>query len=123
MAFKGVDHVVIRVNDLEQAIDGYRKILDQEPERKTSDELKAAQAFFYFDNGTFLELIQPTDPSSPIAGPLEKKGEGVHTVAFAVDDMKETAAALDGRDVPTIGGAFVHPKAANGLLVQLSPTR
>ena len=123
MAFRGLDHVVIRVNDLEQAIEGYKKILDLEPERKTSEELKAAQAFFYFDNGTFLELIQPTDPSSPVAGALEKRGEGVHTVAFAVDDMRTTAAELEGRKVRTIGGAFVHPKAANGLLLQLSPKR
>ena len=123
MAFRGLDHVVIRVNDLEQAIEGYKKILDLEPVRKTSEELKAAQAFFYFDNGTFLELIQPTDPSSPVAGALDKRGEGVHTVAFAVDDMRATAAELESREVRTIGGAFVHPKAANGLLLQLSPKR
>ena len=74
MAFRGLDHVVVRFNDLEQAIESYKKIFDQEPERKTSEELKAAQAFFYFENGTFLELISPTDPSSPRAGPLEKRG-------------------------------------------------
>ncbi len=123
MAFLGLDHVVVRVNDLEQAIESYKRIFDQEPERKASDELKAAQAFFYFDNGTFLELIQPTDPGSPLAGPLEKRGEGVHTVAFAVDDMRATATELEGREVRTIGGAFVHPKAANGVMVQLSPKR
>ncbi len=123
MAFRGLDHVVVRVNDLEQAIEGYKKIFDQEPERKTSEELKAAQAFFYFENGTFLELISPTDPSSPLAGPLEKRGEGVHTVAFAVDDMRATAGELEAREVRTIGSAFVHPKSASGVLLQLSPKR
>ena len=83
MAFKGVDHVVIRVKDLDQAVDAYRKILRIEPVRKSSDELKANQAFFHFDNGTFVELITPTDPASPVAGPLEKRGEGIHTIAFA----------------------------------------
>lgn len=120
MAFKGVDHVVVRVSDLEAAIEGYSKMLNMTPERKHSDELKADQAFYHFDNGTFLELISPTDESSPIAGPLEKRGEGIHTVAFAVDDAKETVADLDGKGIRTIGGAFVHPAAANGVLVQLS---
>ena len=120
MAFKGVDHVVVRVSDLEAAIDGYSKMLNMTPERKHSDDLKADQAFYHFENGTFLELISPTDDSSPIAGPLEKRGEGIHTVAFAVDDAKEVVADLDGKGIRTIGGAFVHPAAANGVLVQLS---
>lgn len=120
MAFKGVDHVVVRVKDLEAAIEGYSKMLNITPERKHSDDLKADQAFYHFENGTFLELISPTDDASPIAGPLEKRGEGIHTVAFAVDDAKETVADLDGKGIRTIGGAFVHPGAANGVLVQLS---
>jgi methylmalonyl-CoA/ethylmalonyl-CoA epimerase len=120
MAFKGVDHVVVRVRDLESAIAGYRKILDIEPERKHSEALKADQAFFHFDNGTFLELICPTEDSSPISGSLAKLGDGIHTVAFAVDDAKATVKDLDGKGVRTIGGAFVHPSAANGVLVQLS---
>ncbi len=120
MAFKGVDHVVVRVNDLQAAVDGYSKMLNMTPELKHSDDLKADQAFYHFDNGTFLELISPTDDSSPIAGPLGKRGEGIHTVAFAVDNAKETVADLDGKGIRTIGGAFVHPAAANGVLVQLS---
>ncbi len=120
MAFKGVDHVVVRVADMESAIDGYSKLLDMTPDRKHSDDLKADQAFFHFDNGTFLELISPTDDSSPISGSLKKLGDGIHTVAFAVDDARETVADLDGKGIRTIGGAFVHPAAANGVLVQLS---
>jgi len=120
MAFKGVDHVVVRVADMESAIDGYSKLLGLTPDRKHSDDLKADQAFFHFDNGTFLELISPTDDSSPIAGSLKKLGDGIHTVAFAVDDARETVADLDSKGIRTIGGAFVHPSAANGVLVQLS---
>jgi len=120
MAFKGLDHVVVRVKDLNSAIDGYKKILGIEPKRASSAALKAEQAFFYFGNGTFLELIQPTDDSSPIAGSLNKLGEGVHTVAFAIDNREATVKELDAKSVRTIGGAFVHPGAANGVLVQLS---
>ena len=120
MAFKGLDHVVVRVKNLDTAIDGYRKILGIEPQRASSSALKAEQAFFHFGNGTFLELIQPTDDSSPIAGSLNKLGEGVHTVAFAIDDREATVKTLTDNSVRTIGGAFVHPASANGVLVQLS---
>ena len=120
MAFKGLDHVVVRVKNLDTAVDGYRKILGIEPTRASSSALKAEQAFFYFGNGTFLELIQPTDDSSPIAGSLNKLGEGVHTVAFAIDDREATVKQLNDNAVRTIGGAFVHPGSANGVLVQLS---
>lgn len=120
MAFKGVDHVVVRVSDLDAAIAGYNRILGIEPERKHSDALQADQAFYHFDNGTFLELISPTADGSPISGSLNKLGDGIHTVAFAVDDVKATVADLDGKGVRTIGGTFVHPGSANGVLVQLS---
>ncbi len=120
MAFKGLDHVVVRVKNLDTAIDGYRKILGIEPKRASSSALKADQAFFHFGDGTFLELIQPTDDSSPIAGSLNKLGEGVHTVAFAIDDREATVKTLTDNSVRTIGGAFVHPASANGVLVQLS---
>lgn len=120
MAFKGVDHVVVRVADMESAIDGYSRMLDMTPDRKHSDALKADQAFFHFGNGTFLELISPTEDGSPITGSLKKLGDGIHTVAFAVDDASETVADLDSKGIRTIGGAFVHPAAANGVLVQLS---
>ena len=123
MAFKGVDHVVVRVADMETAVAGYSKILGMDPERRHSPELKADQAFYHFDNGTFLELISPTEESSPIAGSLKKLGDGIHTVAFAVDDTKQTVADLDANGVRTIGGAFIHPASANGVLVQLSERR
>lgn len=123
MAFKGVDHVVVRVTDLDTAIEGYSKMLGIDPERKHSPELKADQAFYFFENGTFLELISPVDDASPISGSLNKLGEGIHTVAFAVDDTKETVADLDSKGIRTIGGTFVHPASANGVLVQLSDSR
>jgi methylmalonyl-CoA/ethylmalonyl-CoA epimerase len=123
MAFKGVDHVVVRVADLEAAVASYNKILGIEPDRQHSDALKADQAFYHFENGTFLELISPTADDSPLSGSLAKLGDGIHTVAFAVDDQKETADELSGKGIRVIGGAFVHPAEANGVMVQLSPKR
>ncbi len=123
MGFKGVDHIVVRVGDLEEAIANYSKILDIEPDRQHSDVLKADQAFYHFGDGTFLELITPTEDDSPLAGPLAKKGDGIHTVAFTVDDQKETAAKLEEKGVRVIGGIFVHPAEANGVMVQLSQSK
>ncbi|MBH80507.1 MAG: hypothetical protein CMQ49_08370 [Gammaproteobacteria bacterium] len=120
MAFSGVDHVVVRVADLEAAVENYVKILEIEPQRQHSEALKADQAFFHFDNGTFLELISPTDDSSPLTGSLSKLGDGIHTIALRVDDAKATTESLDAKGIRTIGGAFVHPSNANGVLVQLS---
>ncbi len=122
MAFQGVDHIVIRVHDLDQAVETYRAILEVEPERKSSEELHADQAFFHLDNGTFVELITPTDDASPIAGPLAKRGEGIHTIAFRVDDRVATAQGLAAKDVRVIADTFVHPGSAHGVLLQLSDT-
>jgi catechol 2,3-dioxygenase-like lactoylglutathione lyase family enzyme len=120
MAIKGVDHIVVRVRDLDAAIAAYRKILDVEPRRESSAALKAELAFFDLPNGTFVELAMPTDAASPLAGPLEKRGEGIHSIAFAVDDRAKTAGELQGRDVRMLGDTFVHPGAAHGVLLQLS---
>ena len=120
MAIKGVDHVVIRVKDLEQAVESYRKILGVDPRLQSSDALKADMAFFDLDNGTYVELIMPTDDASPIAGPLEKRGEGIHSIAFSVDDREATVADLESNDVRVMGGSFVHPRSANGVLLQLA---
>ena len=120
MALKGVDHVVVRVSDLGAAIASYNKIIGFEPDLQHSDDLSADQAFYHFADGTFLELVSPTADDSPLAGPLSKRGEGIHTVAFTVDDQQATATELDAKGVRPIGGAFVHPSEANGVLVQLS---
>ncbi len=123
MAFRGVDHIVIRVHDLDQAVETYRAILDVEPERASSAELHADQAFFHLENGTFVELITPTDDASPIAGPLAKRGEGIHTIAFRVDDRAATAQGLAGKDLRVIADTFVHPGSAHGVLLQLTDAR
>ena len=72
MSFKGIDHVVVRVGDIEAAVANYNKILGIEPDRAHSEALMADQAFYRFDNGTFLELISPTQEASPLTGSLNK---------------------------------------------------
>ena len=88
MGIQAVDHIVIRVKDLDQAVEAYRKILGVEPDRKSVDVLKADVAFFHLEKGPYVELIMPTDDASPVAGPLAKRGEGIHSIAFRVDALR-----------------------------------
>ena len=125
MAITGVHHIVVRVRDLDEGIASYRDGLGLELERTAESEaLGIKQAFFQFPDGGFLELVAPTDPESAVGRALESRGEGVHTIALAVDDVAATAerakaggARLIGEGGPQV---FIHPKSAHGLLVQLT---
>ncbi|MDP3487505.1 MAG: VOC family protein, partial [Bacillota bacterium] len=75
-------------------------------------------------------LLEATDPDSPVAKFIEAKGEGVHHIAFRVDNLEEALAELKAKGVrlidekPRVGAhgakiAFIHPKASNGVLVEL----
>jgi methylmalonyl-CoA/ethylmalonyl-CoA epimerase len=76
-----------------------------------------------------VELVQPTDPESGMAKYLEKRGEGMHHICLEVDDIEEMLAILNEKgvrvinqepiDLPGRRMAFIHPKAANGVLVEL----
>ena len=124
MAIQGLDHLAIRVNDLDAAIEGYKKIgfkLDKIIETPTIGK----QAIFRMPNGTFIELVAATDPNSAVGQALEKRGEGVHSVIFTTDDFDQTIGEMKDNGAHVIvseelaGNAFVHPKTANGVLVQI----
>ena len=124
MAIKGIDHVVIRVKDLDAAIESYKK-LGMTLERTLETPAIGKQAIFRLPDGTFIELVAPLSPDSPVGKALESRGEGVHTIAMAVDDVGETAAAFEGNGATVIkmpeldGIAFVHPKSTHGVLLQV----
>jgi methylmalonyl-CoA/ethylmalonyl-CoA epimerase len=125
MAVKGIDHVVIRVKDLDAAIESYTK-LGLELTRTLETPAIGKQAIFRLPNDTFIELVAPLSPDSPIGKAIEKRGEGVHTVCFSVEDIGDTKNALNenGATVIEMNGldnvAFVHPKSAHGVLVQMT---
>jgi len=125
MGIKGVDHVVVRVKDLDAGISTYRDKLGMEMERQAeSEELGIKQAFFPFEDGGFLEVVAPFGPESPVGKAIESRGEGVHTISFAVDNIEATIKAMQEAGVQLIGvgtpQVYVHPKSAHGLLVQLT---
>ena len=125
MAITGYDHLVVRVNDLDEGIATYRDrlglVLDRIDE---SDALGIKQALFNLPNGGFIEVVAPTDENSAVGKAIAGRGEGMHTIAFEVDDlaatcadMKDGGAQLIGEGAPTV---FVHPKSTHGILLQLS---
>ncbi len=128
MAFRGVDHIVIRVKDIDAGIETWRDKFGMELERTAESEaLGIKQAFFQLDNGGFIELVSPTSDESAVGRAIASRGEGMHTMALEVDDIDETVKHLEESGVQLIGvgspQVFIHPKSANGILVQLSPKR
>ncbi len=125
MALTGFDHLVIRVADLEKGIETYRDRLGLTLDRTDqTDALGVKQAFFNLPDGGFIEVVAPTDPNGAVARALESRGEGIHTISFAVDDLAATSAAMKKGGAQLIGEGgpqvFVHPKSTHGVLLQLT---
>jgi methylmalonyl-CoA/ethylmalonyl-CoA epimerase len=127
---KGLDHVAIAVKDLDAAISLYRDVLGLElAEIEEVAEQQVKTAIFGHGTGR-IELICPTAADTGVARFLEKRGEGLHHICIEVADIDAAIAALKARGAPMIdetpkagaGGAkvaFVHPKGAHGVLIEL----
>jgi methylmalonyl-CoA/ethylmalonyl-CoA epimerase len=128
MGMNGVDHVVIRVKDIDQGISTWRDKFGMELERTDENEaLGIKQAFFPMATGGFIEIVAPTSDESAVGRAVESRGEGLHTLAMEVDDLDATVKDLESKGVQLIGvggpQVFIHPKSANGILVQLTPSK
>ena len=124
MAITKYDHLVVRVSDLEAGIATYRDTLGLELDRTDESEaLGIKQAFFNLPGGGFIEVVAPTDADSAVGKALEGRGEGMHTIAFEVDDLSATCDAMKAGGARLIGEGgpqvFVHPKSTHGILLQL----
>lgn len=122
-------HVGYVVSDIDVAAETYRTLGFPEGERHEIPEQKIVAMTFRAGSG-WMELIQPTDPEGPIAAYMAKRGEGVHHVAFQVDDIVAKLAELKAAGIqlidetPRTGAhgwriAFIHPKACHGVLTEL----
>ena len=128
MAMKGVDHIVIRVKDIDEGIKTWRDNLGMELERTAESEaLGIKQAFFPMATGGFIEIVAPMNDEAAVGRAVASRGEGLHTMAMEVDDLDATVKDLESKGVQLIGvgspQVFIHPKSANGILVQLSPAK
>lgn len=125
MTLAAFDHLVVRVGDIDEGIATYRDALGLTLDRTDESEaLGIKQAFFNLPDGGFIEVVAPISADSAVGQALDKRGEGIHTVAFAVDDLDAACAKLKAGGARLIGegGAqvFVHPKSTHGVLLQLS---
>ena len=125
MALTGFDHLVVRVKDFEEGVATYRDALGLELDRTDESEaLGIKQAFFQLPDGGFIEVVAPIGTDSAVGKALESRGEGIHTMAMAVDDLQQTVDHLKAHDVRLIGEGgpqvFVHPKSTHGILFQLT---
>jgi methylmalonyl-CoA epimerase len=125
-----IDHVAIAVNDLEAAIGYYRDTFGADVEHREVVESDGVEEALLKVAESYIQLLTPTRPDSPVAKYLERKGEGLHHIGYRVDDCGEALDAVKasgGRvidEVPRPGSrgttvAFVHPKAAFGTLIEL----
>ena len=124
-----IEHLGIAVKSLEEAIPYYENVLGLKcyAIEEVADQ-KVKTAFFRIGQ-TKLELLEPTCPESTIAGFIEKRGEGIHHLAFATDDVAACLAEAEEKGVRLIDKAprpgaeqmmiaFIHPKSTKGVLTE-----
>lgn len=127
---KKIEHIGIAVNDLEAGNDLYKKLLGSAHYKIEEVASEGVRTSFFQAGPNKIELLEATTATSPIARFLEKKGEGIHHIAFAVEDIVAEMARLKEEgftllnEIPKKGAdnklvAFVHPKTAGGVLIEL----
>ncbi len=125
-----VEHIGIAVRDLSEANALYERLLGVAPYKEEVVASEGVRTSFFRIGPTKIELLEATTPDSPIARFLERRGPGVHHVAFEVADIRAEMARLRQAgfqllsDEPRRGAdgkwvCFVHPKSAGGVLVEL----
>lgn len=126
-------HIGIVVADIDAAVAKYAGLGFNDGERFEMTE-QGVIAVTYHAGPGYVELIQPTDPDGAIARFMAKRGEGMHHVAYRVDDIEDALARLAAADVrlidttPRRGAhgwriAFIHPESCNGVLTELVESR
>ena len=125
MSLTEIDHIVLLVRDIDEAIQTWERLGFKLSYRVHLSDVGLAQAFFILVDGTFIELIAPTVQDNIYAEMLRQKGEGLRLLSFRVDDLDEAVADLLQKGVTLRGvgtpRVFVEPESASGMLIQLWP--
>jgi methylmalonyl-CoA/ethylmalonyl-CoA epimerase len=130
MNLKKIEHIGIAVRDLKISNLLFEKLLGAPPYKSETVQAEKVETSFFKSGPNKIELLMAIGSDSPIASFIEKKGEGMHHIAFEVDDieaeMKRLAAAGFQllSDAPKRGAdnklvCFIHPRSANGVLIEL----
>ncbi len=125
-----IEHIVIAVKNIEQSNELFTKLFGKAPYKLEKVESESVSTSFFMLGNNKIELLEATDPQSPIAKFIEKKGEGIHHIAFEVADIEAEMKRLQAEgftllsDTPKMGAdnkriCFLHPKGTNGVLIEL----
>lgn len=125
-----IEHLGIAVKNLDEAAKMYEQLLGKPSYKTEKVESEGVTTMFFQLGESKIELLEASDPNSPIAKFIDKKGEGIHHIAYAVENIEEEIKRLtgegfnlihktakDGADNKRI--AFLHPKSTGGVLVEL----
>lgn len=125
-----IEHIGIAVNSLETSNLVFEKLFGAAAYKMEEVASEGVKTSFFRNGPNKIELLEATHPESPIAKFLEKKGEGIHHIAFDVEDIVSEIARLKAEgftilnETPKKGAdnklvAFLHPKSTNGVLIEL----
>ena len=125
-----INHLGIAVNSIEQAMEAYRKLFpDLEAEMEPMKEGASMKMMMIkTETGTLLELLEPIDPEGDIGRFIAKRGEGIHHIAYEVDDIYAAYEDAKNKGMRVLGGIvrgaggyntfFIHPKDVYGVLTE-----
>jgi len=127
---KKIEHIGIAVKNIENANSIYKSLLGYEQYKTEEVASEGVKTSFFRCGESKIELLEATKEDSPIAKFIEKRGEGIHHIAFAVDDIYSEIKRLKNEgfivlnETPKIGAdnklvVFLHPKSTHGVLVEL----
>ena len=125
-----IEHIGIAVANLESASIIYEKLFGSASYKQEEVVSEGVKTAFFLSGPNKIELLEATNPESPIAKFISKKGEGIHHIAFEVDDIIAEIERLKNEgftllnEAPKKGAdnklvAFLHPKSTNGVLIEL----
>ncbi len=128
--FAAIDHVGVAVSDLDRAIEVYEGTFGMPPVHRETVTSQGVEAVMLDVGDGHVELLRPLGPETAVARFIESRGEGLHHVAYRVDDIDVALAALSDEGVELIDQtartgilssrvAFVHPHATGGVLTEL----
>jgi methylmalonyl-CoA/ethylmalonyl-CoA epimerase len=129
-----VEHIGIAVKNIADADLIFSKLFNIAPYKHEEVAAEGVMTSFFKINQTKIELLEATHPDSPIAKFIEKKGEGIHHIAYEVDDIEAEMERLENEgfvllnNKPKLGAdnklvCFLHPKTTNGVLIELCQER
>ncbi|HEX8515306.1 MAG TPA: methylmalonyl-CoA epimerase [Bacteroidia bacterium] len=125
-----IEHLGIAVKDLKNSNELFTKLFGKAPYKLEKVESEGVSTSFFMMGDSKIELLEATNPESPIAKFIEKKGEGIHHIAFEVADIHAEMKRLQSEgftllsETPKKGAdnkliCFLHPKGTNGVLIEL----